>query len=265
MVAAATIGACGDDDGLLSPATREEPPSPGKPPSSDAAKVERRMERLVFDLVNDERSRRGLHPLTWDDQLASLAQNWNQQMAKDGRLHHQDPQRMLKRSEGFVGVGENIFRATGRAPASTIHVSWMRSDGHRANVLRESFNRIGVGVSCTGDGHVWATQRFGRTTGADLPRADDDVPPQDPIVAQPGHGPACPGSPAKGEIELRTAGDAGGGDQRSISGGEEARRPWGERVAWNRSRFVGVSLASGRRPTAGTTCRSTFDCTNSDR
>lgn len=202
MACLLAVAACGDAEEVLPPPATAEAPPAGQAPGEDAAAVERRMERAIFDLVNAERRQRGLTELEWDDQLAELAREWSRRMADRGQLEHQDAERMLERSDGFVAVGENIFRATGGAPASTIHVGWMRSDGHRANVLREGFDRLGVAVVCAGDGHVWATQRFGRTAVAGRPGRDRDIPPEQPIVAEPGQGPVCPGSPTTGELQL---------------------------------------------------------------
>jgi hypothetical protein len=199
------VAACGDDDdgGLLPSPTTADVGDAGTPPDADGDEAERSMERLIFDLVNDERRERGLEPLEWDDQLADLARDWNEEMADRGRLEHQEPEQMLERAEGFTGVGENIFRATASVPASTIHVGWMRSDGHRANVLRADFHRLGVGLLCDDDGQVWATQRFGSTTDPLTREVDDEIPPADPIVADEGEGPACPGELGDVEIELR--------------------------------------------------------------
>lgn len=205
----AACGGGGDDDVTVTvDPTIEVPgageaPEPGEPPPADAGEVEKAMERMVFDLVNDERTERGLEPLAWDDQLATHAREWSRQMAEEDRLEHQDPQRMLERAEGFTGVGENIFHGTGPVPASTVHVGWMRSDGHRANVLRPAFDRIGIGFVCTDDGEVWATQRFGRTGPPGRSAPDDDIPPEQPIVASEGQGPSCPGAAGAPEVELR--------------------------------------------------------------
>lgn len=198
LLAAAT--GCGDGETLLPSGTNVAPPEPDEPPTESHTSVERRIERAVFELVNDERRERGLPVLEWNDQLARLAQEWSRQMADESGLQHQDGERMLERSEGFTIVGENIFRATGPVPASTIHVGWMRSDGHRANVLQPMFNRIGVGVVCTPDGAVWATQRFGGTVGAGVPEPTADVPPEQPIVADEGQGPTCPGGRRSGHV-----------------------------------------------------------------
>lgn len=192
VLACLGLAACGDGAPVSIDTTVPEQEGAGEPPPADDAEVERRMERLVLDLVNDERRERGLEPLVWDEQLAELAREWSRGMAQDGSLEHQDPQRMLERSDGFSGVGENIFRSTDPVPASTVHVRWMRSDGHRANVLRPEFDRLGVGFVCTEDGAVFATQRFGRSGPPTSDHVDEGTPPEEPVVAQEGRGPSCP-------------------------------------------------------------------------
>jgi hypothetical protein len=194
--------ACGDDEAVLEPFSPGTAPEAGEPPAEDGEDAAGKMERAVFDMVNAERVERGLTELDWDDQLAERAREWSDEMAADGELRHQDPQAMLERVDGFTAVGENIFHASGPAPASMMHIGWMRSDGHRGNVLQEGFDRLGVGVLCHDDGEVWATQRFGRTTGADLPRPVEDTPPEEPIVTEESNEPRCSGGPGEFRIDL---------------------------------------------------------------
>jgi uncharacterized protein YkwD len=170
-------------------------PSPESPPTADAdAPAEQRMARALFDRVNVERENRGLEPVEWNDALAEVARAWSADMAGTGRLEHQDVQALLERDElsGFTGIGENVFTASAPVPAGVAHVGWMRSDGHRANVLNPGWNRLGVGVFCADDGSVWATQQFGRTVDADRPSVSRATPPAEPIAAAEEDGPTCP-------------------------------------------------------------------------
>ncbi|HEV2069869.1 MAG TPA: CAP domain-containing protein [Acidimicrobiales bacterium] len=168
-----------------------EAPSAGDPPAAGDATPERAMERAIFDMVNRERQERGLSPLDWDEELARRARQWSADMAAAGRLEHQDAQEMQAAVEGYTALGENIFQSSAPVAAGRIHVGWMRSEGHRVNVLEPGFDRLGVGVVCDESGEVWATQRFGRTAGADRPDLDRDVPPEEPVVTDPAKGPAC--------------------------------------------------------------------------
>lgn len=169
-------------------------PAPQSPPGDGAAAgAEERMARAIFDRVNDERRERGLDPVEWNDSLAGVARDWSAAMADTGVLEHQDMREVLAGEElsGFTGIGENIFTASGPVPAGVAHVGWMRSDGHRVNVLNPGWNRLGVGVYCAPDGSVWAAQEFGRTVDADRPAVSQETPPAEPIARPEQDGPAC--------------------------------------------------------------------------
>jgi hypothetical protein len=137
----------------------------------------------IFLRVNDERATRGLPALVWHEGLADRARRWSEEMIRTG-YRHSDP--AFRVHPDFVGTGENI--AMGPADASVMHVGWMRSDGHRANILRPGYTAMGIGVVCRNDGTMWATQIFGVPQGS----FDDDTPtPVEPIVRD-DPGPACP-------------------------------------------------------------------------
>ncbi|MCZ2826784.1 MULTISPECIES: CAP domain-containing protein [unclassified Modestobacter] len=169
-------------------------PAPQSAPAGDPeAPAEEQVARAIFDRVNAERETRGLEPVAWNDALATVARDWSTEMADTGEFQHQDVQAVLQEDElvGFRGVGENIFQSTGPVPAGTIHSGWMRSDGHRANVLNPGWDRLGVGVVCAPDGSVWATQIFGRTAGSDQPAVASTTPPAEPIARPDDDGPTC--------------------------------------------------------------------------
>lgn len=112
----------------------------------------------VHERVNDERTARGLRPLAWHDGLATLAERWSEEMVATRFEHSPDG---LLVHPSFVGLGENI--AMGQIDSGELHVEWMRSDGHRENILGRDFTAMGVGVVCRHDGRMWATQLFGVT------------------------------------------------------------------------------------------------------
>lgn len=194
LLLAGTAGCVVVDTGSSGRIGADAVPSPQSPPGDgETAPPEQRMARAIFDRVNVERESRGLQPLSWNDQLAEVARDWSAEMAATGRLEHQDVRSLLGREQlsGFAGIGENIFTASAPVPAGVAHVGWMRSDGHRVNVLNPGWNRLGVGVFCAEDGSVWATQQFGRTVGADRPSVSQETPPVEPIAAPEENGPSC--------------------------------------------------------------------------
>ena len=121
----------------------------------------------LFDRLNDERRARGLAALRWDDTLASESKAWSVEMSRSG-FRHSDLTRLF--DGRFNLVGENIAWGRGsNVTAGTLHVAWMRSDGHRQNMLARSFETIGIGVYCAADGTMWATQEFGHFTTSGTP------------------------------------------------------------------------------------------------
>jgi uncharacterized protein YkwD len=172
-----------------------EPAPAGTPPDDTESEPARRMERAIFERVNDERAERGLAPVAWDDTLAEVARDWSREMAESGQLRHSDLREVQQSDEvsGYESLGENIFSSTGPVPAGTIHAGWMRSPDHRSNVLEPGWDRLGVGVVCAEDGSVWATQEFGRTRGADRPPLARETPPEQPLVRPEDEGPRCGG------------------------------------------------------------------------
>ncbi|MBO0655260.1 CAP domain-containing protein [Streptomyces triculaminicus] len=118
---------------------------------------------LVLALVNAERAKAGCRPLRASSQLNRLAQSFSDDMARRGFFDHTDPDgrtpwdRAARRGIKNLG-GENIAR--GHPDARTVMDAWMRSSGHRANILNCDYRSLGVGVHHGGSGPYW-TQDFG--------------------------------------------------------------------------------------------------------
>ncbi|WP_395369397.1 CAP domain-containing protein [Streptomyces tubercidicus] len=120
-------------------------------------------EAKVLSLVNQERAQAGCSPVTADRELAGLAQDFSDDMARRGFFDHTDPDGDTPwdraREAGIDGLGgENIAR--GQADAEAVMDSWMHSPGHRANILNCEYKTLGVGAH-VGAGGPWWTQDFG--------------------------------------------------------------------------------------------------------
>jgi len=102
-------------------------------------------EAAVVARTNDARAKRGLGPLSADASLMNGARRQASWMARNRNLSHGQ------------GVTENI--AMGQSSASETVADWMRSDGHRANILG-SHSRIGVAMARAADGTVYWCQQF---------------------------------------------------------------------------------------------------------
>ncbi len=156
----------------LSPATRAPKCGPRGTSRSGAAASD------LFARLNAERAARGLPPLAWNAALATYATNWSRDMSTHG-FRHSNIGSLLG---SFDYVGENIANGSSGVTASALHVAWMKSTGHRDNMLSPGFAAVGVGVYCAPDGSMWATADFGRPWSAGPPPSYSGNTPQDPIA-----------------------------------------------------------------------------------
>ncbi|MFF5719756.1 CAP domain-containing protein [Streptomyces buecherae] len=117
----------------------------------------------VLALVNEERADAGCRPLTADGTLGRVADTYAGVMADTQRLSHTGPDgstvgdRVTRAGYTWSSVGENIAR--GQADAEAVMDAWMKSPGHRANILNCSFRELGIGVD-QGSGGPWWAQVF---------------------------------------------------------------------------------------------------------
>lgn len=109
--------------------------------------------------VNEARAHAGLGELRFDRRLAVVAQRQSGILATRGRLSHEAGGSLDKRvrQAGFRYwmIAENL--AAGIADPAMVVSSWLRSSGHRENLLRPDAEVAGVGYVAQGKryGHYW--------------------------------------------------------------------------------------------------------------
>jgi uncharacterized protein YkwD len=151
------------------------------------------LERQMHILINKERRKFGLSLLEWKETLADIARIHSQDMAKRNYFSHYSPEGRdffyRYGQKGFtcgVHVGRTIYQGgenialnhlydsvttvNGVATsydwnsqnkiAETTVQGWMKSPGHRKNILTPYFKSEGIGVAITPDGKVYITQNF---------------------------------------------------------------------------------------------------------
>ena len=132
--------------------------------STSGSVVSGSMTSQVVTLVNKERASNGLQSLASDRQLAKLAQMKAEDMAKNGYFSHISPtygsafDMMKKYGVSYKTAGENI--AKGQKTAQSVMNGWMNSSGHRANILKSDYTKIGVGCAKASDGTTYWVQIF---------------------------------------------------------------------------------------------------------
>lgn len=97
--------------------------------------------------MNRVRAQFGLHTLRLDSHLQRAAVSHSHEMiAADVFAHGAFARRMVRFNVTGRIAGENLAWGTGNdSTARAIVAAWLASPEHRANLLRPSFRRIGVG------------------------------------------------------------------------------------------------------------------------
>lgn len=151
------------------------------------------LEKKIHFLVNAERDKRKLKKLEWNEKLAVIARKHSADMAKRNYFSHKSPEgtdpTSRAKESGFncqkkygnlirSGIGENIFQnhiyksvtyigenayydyRTLDEIAETTVEGWMKSDGHRENILDSGYDSEGIGVVISNSGEIYTTQNF---------------------------------------------------------------------------------------------------------
>lgn len=118
----------------------------------------------VVDLVNAERAKEGLSPLTIDTKVQAAAQvraTECEQLFSHTRPDGSSFATALQEQEvSYRGAGENI--AWGQRSPEAVMNAWMNSAGHRANIMNPNFTTIGVGYYQNASGTNYWCQLFTR-------------------------------------------------------------------------------------------------------
>lgn len=128
----------------------------------------RGIQRTVLELINEQRRHANRRPLKVSRQLRIAAHGRARDMAKRNYFSHVTPDgepwyRRVERALGTRGwhIGENI--AQNQETASEVVIDWMRSPGHRENILAAHFTHMGLSLVRDGDREVWCQTFGGRT------------------------------------------------------------------------------------------------------
>lgn len=158
------------------------------PPVVAASDVAQRIHKLI----NAERARHGLNTLVWDRTLARIAASHSRDMARRDTLTHSGPEGQgfgdryqragyacqvrignvthtgaenvaLHRLYNRVTTRNGIKRYDWNSPQDIARQTvdgWMRSRGHRENILAPHWRHEGIGVEIAPDNKVYITQNF---------------------------------------------------------------------------------------------------------
>jgi uncharacterized protein YkwD len=118
-------------------------------------------EQAVVELTNEERAKEKLIQLKPNRSLFHVARAHSRNMAKQKSLSHtldgKDAAQRIRDSDyDYLEMAENIASGTKLSPKGVLAL-WMKSDLHKANILKPEVNEIGVGISTNDDGETYYT------------------------------------------------------------------------------------------------------------
>jgi uncharacterized protein YkwD len=119
----------------------------------DAANV-LQVRAATLCLINAQRARHQVAPLTENALLDRAAELHSLDMAKRDFFEHVDPDgvhpdaRIVRQGYPPILVGENLaWGETVKSTPAMIVSMWMKSPGHRANILEAGYSEIGIGMA----------------------------------------------------------------------------------------------------------------------
>ena len=167
------------------------------PPSAAQERPIDGLARLIHEEVNAYRADQGLPRLTWNAELAEIARRHSLDMAERDYFSHESPEgtsptgraqrsdyecRKQRGNRIRTGIGENIYatsqyesyRVTRRGEERTISFDWkslsdvadevvngwIRSPGHRQNLVNDWYSMEGIGVVRRDDYRIYVTQNL---------------------------------------------------------------------------------------------------------
>ena len=128
----------------------QDVPAPNPAPDPKATIPPQHIQSLL-QMHNIERHKIGANHLKLSTALCQAAQNhaiWmdtNNKMSHTGDNRSSVAARVTQAGYKSMMVGENI--AHGYSSPQAVMSGWLRSRGHRANILRKGYKEIGIGIS----------------------------------------------------------------------------------------------------------------------
>lgn len=124
----------------------------------------------ILELVNQERQRLGVAPLSMDENVRKSAQLKADDMLAKGYKQHNIPgtnnwyspdMANLMSKAGCRTVSENFYWAGFEATSRDAFTQWMNSEPHRKAIQKPEYTKIGIGISRNSDNSkTYAVQHF---------------------------------------------------------------------------------------------------------
>ena len=117
-------------------------------------------EQFCITSLNSVRESNGLQPLILHNGLSELAMEHAIYLSKNKVINHNNYgiRLYVAQDMGFIGLSENI--AYGYTTVESLIVAWLKSDGHRGNLLDNIHTHHGFGISSDIYGNMYYLHIF---------------------------------------------------------------------------------------------------------
>ena len=111
---------------------------------------------ILLKLHNEQRELKGRSAFVLDPYLCQYAQKHAEWMAHHHNLQHSNVSVLIGK---YSAAGENI--AWNQPTEKKVVEDWMKSSGHRANIMNRNFTKVGFGIARTSNGEPYWCTCFG--------------------------------------------------------------------------------------------------------
>lgn len=121
-------------------------------------------QKIILKEVNIEREKNHLKPLKIDNRLNKIAVIKAKDMAREKKMSHTSKKfgatfNLIKKENiHFTKAAENI--ASGHKTPEFVTERWLKSKGHRKNILERDYRFIGIGKASDNEGKLYWVQIF---------------------------------------------------------------------------------------------------------
>lgn len=121
-------------------------------------------QKIILKGVNVEREKNNLKPLKIDNHLNKIAIVKAKDMAREKKMSHTSKKfgvtfnLIKKEGISYTKAAENI--ASGHKTPEFVTERWLKSKGHRKNILERDYRFIGIGKATDNNGKIYWVQIF---------------------------------------------------------------------------------------------------------
>jgi uncharacterized protein YkwD len=113
---------------------------------------------VVVNQINRSRAAHRRRAISTNGYMNGKAVKWAEHLAACNCLEHRAPPFGVMR--GWCGAAENVGRSGDGGTLGSVHTAFMRSRGHRDNILNPRWTDLGVGVARDRAGEYFVVHVF---------------------------------------------------------------------------------------------------------